>query len=300
MFKAFLACAVLANGQFYSEQKQKNLKSFWPSGVEFPKHGKFYDCEPAYQDWEGALKGVHSPKYNISAVSGEPFGNANMEFPWKVTAGMDDAERAMAFPLISIPDGKKIKWWKERSYGGGASYRWRYPDGTVVAEMLLVKGDDETDRCFEVRVRTRGPQGWEPKVFRPFERKNMLPWEKQRSMSVNRHTVVAERWLPVIAKVDLKWLDLPFKESRVQVTSDVHGNIVPKGYKGNITNCMTCHGTVGMHAREFEASRDWYGEVRGGDTIFSFHIFDESCISTNGYSRPAKLNDKLPLEHWTE
>jgi hypothetical protein len=42
----------------------------------------------AYQDFEGALRGIHSPSYNISANYSEPFGNGNIEFPWGKPAGM--------------------------------------------------------------------------------------------------------------------------------------------------------------------------------------------------------------------
>lgn len=71
-------------------------------------------------------------------------------------------------------------------------------------------------------------------------------------------------------------------------------HIVPKNYTGYLvetsaTSCTTCHDSVGVHARDFDANRDWYGHVRGSDNlakgggIFSFHIFEPSCISYNGF-----------------
>lgn len=81
-------------------------------------------------------------------------------------------------------------------------------------------------------------------------------------------------------------------------TTKADFHIVPKDYRGpllEVSNkaCMTCHSTTGKHAMEFNFNRDWYGRVRGGDGIFSFHPFDPSCISHNGYPQQIVLNQKL-------
>ena len=79
--------------------------------------------------------------------------------------------------------------------------------------------------------------------------------------------------------------------------------------------------TIDIHAhlvptslwRAADAGRDWYGRIRGSDGIFSFHPFDPSCISYNGYEQQARLRDefvegglierydssKHPSEHYT-
>lgn len=82
-------------------------------------------------------------------------------------------------------------------------------------------------------------------------------------------------------------------------------SIVPANYLGSmvaLTNesCTKCHRTTLHHSNEFTpnlggnpAGREWYGRERGSDGIFSFHIFDPSCISGNGTSMSVVLRQKL-------
>ncbi|MCA9108065.1 MAG: hypothetical protein KDA83_21840, partial [Planctomycetales bacterium] len=39
----------------------------------------------------------------------------------------------------------------------------------------------------------------------------------------------------------------------------------------------------------FQPRRDWYGDIRGSDGIFSFHPFDRTAISGNGQSTRVSL-----------
>ncbi|MBI1899954.1 MAG: hypothetical protein HYS13_02415 [Planctomycetia bacterium] len=75
-------------------------------------------------------------------------------------------------------------------------------------------------------------------------------------------------------------------------------HVVPAQYAAGFIDverksCLRCHDTVGRPVREFEAGRDWYGRIRGSDGIFSFHPFDPSCISDNGYQRGTTLRQPL-------
>jgi hypothetical protein len=92
-------------------------------------------------------------------------------------------------------------------------------------------------------------------------------------------------------------------------TTEAGFQIVPREYGGaflEVTSrkCMTCHDTVGMHANDFQFGRDWYGRVRGGDGIFSFHIFEPSCVSGNGIGIAPQLRGELlrtgKLQHYDE
>src|SRR5262249_16035399 len=69
---------------------------------------------PAYQDFGGALQGVHSPSYTMSAVRSEPIGNANREFPWGAPAGLHESSNFKAFRFVHIPKGQSIYWWRQR------------------------------------------------------------------------------------------------------------------------------------------------------------------------------------------
>ncbi|HIF32024.1 MAG TPA: hypothetical protein EYG57_19900 [Planctomycetes bacterium] len=80
-------------------------------------------------------------------------------------------------------------------------------------------------------------------------------------------------------------------------TTEADDHIIPRGYRGGFieisrSSCMRCHETANRHVRDFQASRDWYGRIRGGDGIFSFHPFSLESISPNGYSMPPQLNPK--------
>lgn len=79
-------------------------------------------------------------------------------------------------------------------------------------------------------------------------------------------------------------------------TSQFH--IVPANYDAGFISvdshsCQRCHSTTNQSVRRFNASRDWYGHIRGSDGIFSFHPFDPSCISGNGYSQTVRMRSEF-------
>ena len=65
-------------------------------------------------------------------------------------------------------------------------------------------------------------------------------------------------------------------------------HIVPANYDAgfievNRKSCMRCHETCNEPVSRFDYFRDWYGHVRGSDGIFSFHPFEPSSMSGNGF-----------------
>ena len=73
-------------------------------------------------------------------------------------------------------------------------------------------------------------------------------------------------------------------------------HVVPKYYDAGFVevdqvSCMRCHSTVNKSVDNFNAGRDWYGKVRGSDGIFSFHPFDPTSISYNGYSQQVRMRE---------
>ncbi|MCI0638137.1 MAG: hypothetical protein L0Y72_05075 [Gemmataceae bacterium] len=364
---AFSSSSVLSNEKprlrLLDDETHSIYLSFWPRSNDpwlnelKKKDLIFYDesvMPHAYQDWDGGLPGVHSPSYNISAIRGEPFGNANREFPWNSPAGLHDSPNFKAFRFVSIPPGKAILWWRERIAGDrSASFRWQYPAGTVFGEILLVTDPEGYDWAFELRTRTRSDKGWMMNAFRPFttERelvariKELVPnWrerpelakivkgelEREESLRlVNNHdrvifdsTALASHLPAIDHALVRKLLVTPFKSALGQgwkqradgteafaPTTSAPFHIVPKNYKGGFievssNSCMRCHDSTLMHARDFQARRDWYGRVRGSDNIFSFHIFEPSSISFNGFSREPQIRRALVdaglLQKWED
>jgi hypothetical protein len=124
----------------------------------------------AYQDWDGGLPGVHSPDYNISANSSEPFGNGNVEFPWGSPAGTHRTQNVSTFRFLWLPTDEQgetlpVVWYRPYSSRG---YSWTFPVGAVVGEVLVLRGPDDKGYTFELRVRRREYGEWAVDVFRPF------------------------------------------------------------------------------------------------------------------------------------
>ena len=324
--------------QLVSDEAQAAYEKCWPdtkdpSLLELKNRGVvFYDANvmpPAYQDWDGALQGVHSVHYNISAVQPqEPYGNANREFPWGTPAGLHGSSNFKAVRFFTLPKGRKVSLWRQRlARDTGMTYVWEFPEGTTFGEMLMLSDPSGYDHTFEVRVRTKERKGrWRINVFRPFRnaseyanavnRMTVLdakPGTSKRLNIQNAHNLLVFdstatlESLPAMPELAVTtMLKRPFvsvlgsewKEEAHAPTTDADFHIVPKGYKGAFVevsskSCMNCHSTTLMHARDFDADRDWYGRVRGSDNIFTFHPFDRSSISGNGTPLPVRLNPKL-------
>ena len=317
------------NDEWFNSLKNKNLLFY--SNSEMP---------PAYQ----LNSSIHSVNYNISARKpAEPYGNANIEFPWGNPAGTDNCPNVKSFKFVFLPDA--VRWWSDTSLGE-LTIQWHYPQGTVFGEVLLVTDPAGYDYTFEVRIRNKTKDGWKMDVYRPFlnladlEAKikllnaqvsikgfqdpddgESLLWNQHPVTIFNRTALV--RHLPPIDHSLVKRL---LKETKFQSalghewaksekglechapTTKADFHIVPKNYQGHYLavdskSCMTCHNTTLRHADEFQR-RDWYGRVRGSDGIFSFHIFDHSCISNNGFQVQPRLRQDLIsaglLKHWRE
>lgn len=167
-----------------SDKVHELYLSYWPKSTDpwlnalKKKDIIFYNEDampPAYQDFDGALQGVHSPSYNISAVRSEPIGNANREFPWGSPAGLHDSPNFKAFRFVHIPEGKSIFWWRERlPRDSRGCFVWEYPSGTVFGEILLVTDPEGYDWTFELRTRARSEKGWTMNAFRPFTKQAEL------------------------------------------------------------------------------------------------------------------------------
>lgn len=180
-----------------SEMKNARLRSYLPR-VADPEVARLLrdprlilytekEMPPAYQDWDGALQGVHSPSYNISANGSEPFGNGNREFPWSTPAGTHRCESVSTFRFIWLPRDDEdrplpVVWYRKRFPGDNAEgYAWVFPVGTVFGEVLRMRGPDGKDYTFELRLRIREYGEWAVDVLRPF------PTARELAIAVKQH-----------------------------------------------------------------------------------------------------------------
>lgn len=315
-----------ARGQdipFATGQRLANFRALMPLPEYADDERVFYftdrDMPRAYQ-FSG---GFHSPYYNIAA-NPDPFGNANREYPWDKAGGMHNVPESLAYgvkflrlPLDASGNPMPIVWWFDPSMG---IYRWRFPRGSEVGEMLVMKCPDGRDRTFEVRVRNRDERSWQPQVYRPAMSPQQLANAIKRlrpNWQNGLAAAVAELESPPVAQL-MKFADTNHDRPAVTLTfkraippelpADLAGEILdrtrfrdvsgvtedtrspaPHGYAGytigtEAADCRKCHETVGMLADYFDADREWYGRVRGSDGIFSFHGVRRQSISGNGAS----------------
>lgn len=81
-------------------------------------------------------------------------------------------------------------------------------------------------------------------------------------------------------------------------TTQASFSFVPKNYKGGFipptkADCMACHSQTLKAVTEIDTTRDWYGRVRGSDTVFSFHFEDPGSISYNGIDQASALRKEF-------
>ncbi len=266
---------------------------------------------------------VLGSQYNISfpgpvldhrgEMKRDRFGNGNLEFPWKHTGGVTDETPVKTVNLLWLPPGESIDWQTQDS-----NYvAWAFPIGTTFYEVLI---NETNDLPFTVRVRTKtaatGP--WQPDEFVPFpsrteyeealKAKSITPQAGPivRPRIASRHPSACEDLegdLETLAPLDpgvvKELLDRPFRsrlvagtwsESAMGVTAEDPGQIVPPKYHGQLVevttaSCNRCHRDTGKHVEVFERNppRDWYGLLRGGDGILSWHPFEDRQLRDIGF-----------------
>lgn len=181
MYPSALVSALLV-GQLMAPQKAAELRAYFPkvddkatqAVLDDPALLLYTDAEiePAYQQNDGALPGLHAVSYNISADQSEPFGNGNLEFPWGTPAGLHKSRHSVfRFLLLPVVRGVRLPvvWFRKLLRGDDhRSVCWVYPVGTVVGEVLIQTGPDGKGYVFEVRTRTRERGAWAVDVFRQF------------------------------------------------------------------------------------------------------------------------------------
>lgn len=114
------------------------------------------------------------------------------------------------------------------------------------------------------------------------------------------HALVAELLLttPFSSALGEMWREGSNGVDSAAPTTLASFHVVPARYDAGFIrvdrqSCIRCHQTVNQHVNRFQAGRDWYGRIRGSDGIFSFHPFEPSCLSSNGYNNPVQLRGDL-------
>lgn len=277
----------------------------------------------AYQDFAGALPGIHSPSYNISADKPrELYGNPNVEFPWGSPAGTESVpdENFSTFKFLLLPKDKPIVVSKKFLPGDRrSSYVWVYPEGAVVGEVLQIYYKEKYF-TFEVRLRSKSSDGWKMTSYRPFatlkefqrfcifngEELSVTDKRVYQSHQIFKGDVTTTSLGKLSDDLIKKALSQKFVNALGQEwnkdafapTTEEAFHIVPKGFKAatiavDTKSCTRCHESTLKHASDFDFNRDWYGRVRGSDGIFSFHPFSPGVISYSGIYQGESLRQEL-------
>lgn len=337
MFSTIAGCLLVVFGQenykLISKEKHEVLASHIPDSKDLilnkirnnPRLLIYTEKEipQAYQDFAGALIGIHAPSYNISAAKPqEKFGNPNVEFPWGKPAGAENVSENnfSSFKFLLLPENQSIII--TRKYLNGdrrPSYVWTFPKGTTVGEVLQLYYKEKY-YTFEVRLRTKETENWKTTSYRPFvslkdfanfckSNGTQLYYHDQRivqSHQIFQGDAIATNLDSIPESLVKKALSQTFENALGQewheeshaATTDSDFHIVPKNYRAatiaiNSKSCTRCHESVLKHASDFDNNRDWYGRVRGSDGIFSFHPFDPSVISYGGIYQGERIRNEF-------
>jgi hypothetical protein len=206
-----------------SAQRDALLRQFFPK-VDNPEWRRILadpelivytedEMPKAYQFFDGAFPGVHSAHYNISANGSEPFGNGNREFPWSGPVGTHRTSNVGAFRFVYLPRDAEGRRWPIVWYPQDGSYAWTFPVGAVVGEVLTLRGPDQHDYTFEVRLRRREVGFWEVDVLRPFPtavslakriRELRPDWNEQPQLRLVCNHLQTAKSMPVFTLADVQ------------------------------------------------------------------------------------------------
>lgn len=210
-------------------------------------------------------------------------------------------------------------------------YRWMFPIGTKIGEVLTWKiGQYDYPFELRIRERladkwavdilrpyptsqslleaVSGISDFAGKATlvehlttsRPLPVRTLTDAQHRTQRAINVKSAVDE--LPAIPdEITIKLLSKrPWKSALGETWRDAcfapSGGITPVGYDATFlgsdqTSCKRCHESAGQHVDTFDTPRNWYGFVRGGDKILSFHPFDPRCISGNGGYQPVRMRN---------
>ena len=196
-------------------------------------------------------------------------------------------------------------------------WAWKFPTGTEFVEVVTTR-IGRADYAFKVLRRTKTARGETFAVYRPFNDEQLYreatgasvvdtKWQRMRDRSHDVAAVDETRNVKFVSTISpqdsIKLLEtVPFKKATDESfipTTNSNGQIWPRDYLGvfigngtRSSDCINCHRDVQTSVAKFE-SRDWYGFIRGSDSIFSFHPFDLRSISHSGGPTTIGLRPEL-------
>lgn len=294
--------ASTASAQWLSADAEKHNQDLlaW-SGVDLGKPVRFYSCAPAFQSVANDSR--MQPTYLLSSADYPLMANAvnvNLLKLWRRPGGLSNTDRThwRNYTAVYLPGTLTVWSGKVKMPNAGdlPTYRWTYPTGTIFVDMLTrVRNGEEYP--FEVRTREKQASGeWESTAYRPYATEADLPAGSEKQTWVMKSQPGEKLSLIDVDRLDAQAWSVPadthhadwpaFKPSRIIATSANNDGVFPPGYAGNMVACAKCH----QHAGK---SSEYASTFRGDDGVLSFHPFEPSSISDNGFRRQVSFVAEL-------
>lgn len=270
----------------------------------------------------------YSQKSRLNNI--DKYTNGNEEAPWRDPGGLALCDRTKTTELRFVwlpPDGNGGLWpvvvWRGPLDPSNAvnmptptkGWKWIFPEGAIVGEVLLKKFADGTWAPYEVRMRLREIDDWDIEKEVPFAslaelrqvsgqslegaREETLRYDDDKHPNKAFDITGTVTSLPPISNAASLLRNATFKpatEGAEGFTAQDDENIVPARYLGGLfkdrDSCVNCHKHTAANVDRFgPPGRDWYGTLSGHDGIFSFLPIAKSSIGPP--SKPVELEPRL-------
>lgn len=300
----------------------------------------YYKLPQAYQQWVPGRRVEHkdvtlgtsyftstAPVWGVYKTSFRPQLNANPDFPWEVTVGLNLAHRAKLTPTVydtvnflSLPEDEDGRLIPVLVLADERPVKWLFPPGTVVGEVIYTNFQG---RKYVQEVRTRKKSGdstkWFPGAFRPvgsreeFQRLTQTAYEPQRRFMSFRNPEedevfkvegTVERLPGIEPELVKQLLSRPFRDVTANnwaPAPDQEFSILPKDYSFGLfphldaETCAGCHRQTQISARNLTPREKniqenplHVGNIRGCDAVFTWHPFWQFSVLDDDSARPGR------------
>jgi hypothetical protein len=162
--KLIITVALLSAGQFYPQEKQARIKTYWPESVPFPAGLAFYE-PTSYAQSTAVTDYPQTGEQNVLTHEWVPARN---EAKYSVPGGLLGTRRSEWYSYVGVVKGRYVTnrlvvFPFSGAFGGLLRKKtWEFDAGTAFYDLLV-----NTDgRTFHLRVREKLPNGtWEPGIL---------------------------------------------------------------------------------------------------------------------------------------
>lgn len=213
-------CLLLSSAESQEPRASSELARLWPASVKFPAGMQMY--RPT-QYTQRSVNNDERPQLtpHLLTRDDELFGeNPNRVFPYAKPGGLHAAQGWRSLVGIALPEGQPVRTWQEYYGVFPRPYvRWKFPVGTVVADLLV---NEANGQPFELRTLRKTESGW---VGRTPWQDDHLPHGYQRTdrkcVECHKDAGDAHRYGLGVRGNDFIFSWTPFREGSVLIRRDL-------------------------------------------------------------------------------